>query len=159
HASIGRYCTARRTRGRPVAGARVLWRKGRFGLDSGVRSDFAERMPTVIASGHQQAQRLPAYLLAASGAAPGAARLVAAHGTGRDLSGYQGQGGAISNGAQTVASATRLPVVDFAGFSSSDAAERATTTAALRPAFEGIGCLYLRNHGVPESVLDAVFAQ
>jgi isopenicillin N synthase-like dioxygenase len=54
---------------------------------------------------------------------------------------------------------TGIPEVDFAGFSSDDPARRAATIVALRAAFESCGFLYLQNHGVPASVVDAVFAQ
>jgi isopenicillin N synthase-like dioxygenase len=53
---------------------------------------------------------------------------------------------------------TSIPVVDFAGFYSDDPARRAATAADLRAALEQYGFLYLRNHGVPQNVLDALFA-
>lgn len=52
-----------------------------------------------------------------------------------------------------------IPVVDFEGFSSGDLSRRTATVAALRAALESFGFLYLRNHGVSVSVVDAVFAQ
>jgi isopenicillin N synthase-like dioxygenase len=51
-----------------------------------------------------------------------------------------------------------IPVIDFATFTGSDGAPRATTAASIRLAFEEFGFLYLRNHGVPPGVLDALFA-
>jgi isopenicillin N synthase-like dioxygenase len=52
-----------------------------------------------------------------------------------------------------------IPVVDFAEFADERPAVRAATAAAVRRAFEEVGFLYLRNHGVASGVLDAVFAQ
>jgi len=52
-----------------------------------------------------------------------------------------------------------IPIVDFAGFESPDPAVRAATAAAIRRAFEEVGFLYLRNHGVPRPALDAMWAQ
>ncbi|TMA13183.1 MAG: isopenicillin N synthase family oxygenase [Deltaproteobacteria bacterium] len=52
----------------------------------------------------------------------------------------------------------RIPIVNFEGFLCQPP-RRSATAAALRAAFESYGFLYLRNHGVPESVLDAVLAQ
>src|SRR5689334_2086547 len=57
-----------------------------------------------------------------------------------------------------VIAGTRIPVVDFAGFGSDDPARRAATAAELRAALEAYGFLYLRHHGVPQAVLDAMFA-
>lgn len=64
----------------------------------------------------------------------------------------------MSTQAATVAG-TSIPAVDFAGFASDEPARRAATAAALRAALERYGFLYLRNHGVPPAVLDALFAQ
>src|ERR671933_607183 len=61
--------------------------------------------------------------------------------------------------AQAPATAAQIPVVDFGGFMDGDPARRAATAAALRAALERYGFLYLQNHGVPESVLAALFAQ
>jgi len=58
-----------------------------------------------------------------------------------------------------VVDATAIPVVDFDGFTRGDPARRAATVAALRAALEAYGFLYLRNHGVPAPLLDAMFAQ
>ncbi len=52
----------------------------------------------------------------------------------------------------------RIPIIDFEGFSGGHPSRRAATAAALRAALESFGFLYLRNHGVPASVLDAVLA-
>ncbi len=61
--------------------------------------------------------------------------------------------------AEVAAGAPTIPLVDFAGFASDDAAARTATAAALRAALEAYGFLYLRNHGVPTAVLDDLFAQ
>jgi isopenicillin N synthase-like dioxygenase len=58
----------------------------------------------------------------------------------------------------TAADASVIPVVDFAGFASGDPARSAATAAAVRRAFEHVGFLYLRNHGVPSPVLESAFA-
>src|SRR5262249_12781608 len=51
------------------------------------------------------------------------------------------------------------PLVDFAAFTTPGAADRAATATSIRRAFEDVGFLYLRNHGVPASVLAATAAQ
>jgi isopenicillin N synthase-like dioxygenase len=55
--------------------------------------------------------------------------------------------------------ATSLPVIDFAGFTSGDEASRVATAKAIRRAFEDFGFLYLRGHGVPQEIIDEAFAQ
>jgi isopenicillin N synthase-like dioxygenase len=52
-----------------------------------------------------------------------------------------------------------IPLVDFAGFGGDDPIQRSATAAAFRSALEAVGFCYLRNHGVPASVVDRVFAQ
>jgi len=52
-----------------------------------------------------------------------------------------------------------IPIVDFAGFASADAVMREATVAALRAALESCGFMYLRNHGISQTQIDAVFAQ
>src|SRR3954471_13893132 len=54
--------------------------------------------------------------------------------------------------------APAIPVVDFAGFGADDPARSAATAAAIRRAFEDVGFLYLRNHGLADGVLAAAFA-
>jgi isopenicillin N synthase-like dioxygenase len=61
--------------------------------------------------------------------------------------------------AEATATKTTIPVVDFHGFTHGDAASRAATAATLRRAIEEFGFLYLKGHGVPTGVLDALFAQ
>jgi isopenicillin N synthase-like dioxygenase len=58
----------------------------------------------------------------------------------------------------TAADTSTIPVVDFAGFGADDPARSAATSTAIRRAFEDVGFLYLRNHGVADSVLAAAFA-
>jgi isopenicillin N synthase-like dioxygenase len=53
----------------------------------------------------------------------------------------------------------QLPVVEFADFAAGDAAARSAAAADIRRAFEETGALYLRHHGVPGPVLEALFAQ
>lgn len=53
---------------------------------------------------------------------------------------------------------TGIPVVDLGGFHNEDEAERRRTASALRAALESLGFCYLRNHGVPQSTVDALFA-
>jgi non-haem dioxygenase in morphine synthesis N-terminal len=54
---------------------------------------------------------------------------------------------------------TTIPVIDFSGFTSCDeVATREATAGSIRQAFEDFGFLYLRNHGVPQSVIDELFS-
>jgi isopenicillin N synthase-like dioxygenase len=50
-----------------------------------------------------------------------------------------------------------VPVIDFGAFVDGSAAARRETAQAIRDACEQVGFLYLANHGVPQSSLDAVF--
>ena len=52
-----------------------------------------------------------------------------------------------------------IPLIDFAPITSADEAARRGTLAALRAALESCGFMYLRNHGVAQALVDAVFAQ
>ncbi len=63
--------------------------------------------------------------------------------------------------AETVrlGSGTSIPAIDFAAFAADDPARRAAVAAAIRAAFEEYGFLYLRNHGVPQGTVDALFAE
>src|SRR5262249_62336470 len=65
----------------------------------------------------------------------------------------------MSSQSTAVIDTPAIPVVDFDGFTGGDAARRAATVAAVRAALESYGFLYLRNHGIPDAVLDAMFAQ
>ena len=65
----------------------------------------------------------------------------------------------MSTNRATPGSGTTIPLVDFAGFASNDAAEQAATAASFRGALEAVGFCYLSNHGVPAAMVDEVFAQ
>ncbi|HEX9879713.1 MAG TPA: 2-oxoglutarate and iron-dependent oxygenase domain-containing protein [Candidatus Binatia bacterium] len=52
-----------------------------------------------------------------------------------------------------------IPVVDFEGIWTADKARKKAAAADLRRALESYGFLYLKNHGVPQSVLDDLFVQ
>lgn len=54
---------------------------------------------------------------------------------------------------------TEIPVIDFAPMYGDDAAAQRTVAAALRDACVNVGFFYLVGHGVPQAVVDAVFAQ
>lgn len=56
-------------------------------------------------------------------------------------------------------SAATIPVIDFEGYCRGDPTSRPATAVALRAALESFGFLYLRNHGVPEPALEALFIQ
>ena len=56
-------------------------------------------------------------------------------------------------------SGEKIPVVDFTGFASGDIAIRKATAMVMREAFEDFGFIYLKNHWVSQSVVDALFAQ
>ena len=51
-----------------------------------------------------------------------------------------------------------IPVIDFAAMLGDDAAAKRVVAAALRDAATQIGFFYIRNHGVPEAVIAALFA-
>jgi isopenicillin N synthase-like dioxygenase len=53
--------------------------------------------------------------------------------------------------------ADEIPVVDVAALESGAAAEVAKVGQALRGAAETVGFFYVRNHGVPQHLIDAVF--
>jgi isopenicillin N synthase-like dioxygenase len=53
-----------------------------------------------------------------------------------------------------------IPIIDFASLTSPvDDLVRKQMLATLRGALETCGFMYLRNHGVAQSLVDAVFAQ
>lgn len=51
----------------------------------------------------------------------------------------------------------KIPLIDFAGFV--EPRRRQKIVAELRAALESCGFMYLQNHGVPQAMVDAVFAQ
>ncbi|MGA2127331.1 MAG: 2-oxoglutarate and iron-dependent oxygenase domain-containing protein [Xanthobacteraceae bacterium] len=52
-----------------------------------------------------------------------------------------------------------LPIIDIAGLASEHAADRRAVGAALRAACLDKGFFYIRNHHIPEPLVDAVFAE
>jgi isopenicillin N synthase-like dioxygenase len=52
-----------------------------------------------------------------------------------------------------------VPVIDFGGMLSSDPAEKAKVAAALRDACANVGFFYIKNHGIPQTLVDSMFAQ
>jgi isopenicillin N synthase-like dioxygenase len=56
-------------------------------------------------------------------------------------------------------SGNKIPVIDFSGLTAADLAERKATAVSMREAFEDFGFIYLKNHGVSQSVVDELFTQ
>ena len=56
-------------------------------------------------------------------------------------------------------SAAALPIIDIAGLASDRAADRRAVAAALRAACLDKGFFYIRNHGISEPLVDAVFKE
>ncbi len=54
---------------------------------------------------------------------------------------------------------SKIPVVDFEGIWTDNLSRRESTAALLRQALESYGFLYLKNHGVSQSILDDLFGQ
>src|SRR3954466_6709871 len=52
-----------------------------------------------------------------------------------------------------------IPVLDVAGYLAGDTGELSRLGRELRYAFERVGFYYLRGHGVPQSLIDAAFAE
>ncbi len=65
----------------------------------------------------------------------------------------------MSQAGVQLAAGTTIPVVDFAAFMAGDAAARTQAARGIREAFEEYGFVYLRNPGVPQALLDALFAR
>lgn len=65
----------------------------------------------------------------------------------------------MSKTAIELGAATTIPVIDFSGFTGCESATREATAGSIRRAFEDFGFLYLRNHGVAQSVIDELFSQ
>ncbi len=56
-------------------------------------------------------------------------------------------------------SGEKIPIIDFSGFTGSDVAIRKATAMSMREAFEEFGFIYLKNHSVPQNVVDDMFAE
>lgn len=52
-----------------------------------------------------------------------------------------------------------LPIIDVSGLSSRDAAERGSVVQAIHGACLDNGFFYIRDHGIPQGLIDAVFAE
>jgi isopenicillin N synthase-like dioxygenase len=52
-----------------------------------------------------------------------------------------------------------VPVIDFGGMLGSDPAEKAKVAAALRDACANVGFFYIKNHGIPQTLIDSMFAE
>jgi isopenicillin N synthase-like dioxygenase len=65
----------------------------------------------------------------------------------------------MSRAAVKLGAGTSIPLIDFAGYVDGEAANRRATAAAILGALEEFGFFYLRNHGLPRAVVDALFAQ
>jgi isopenicillin N synthase-like dioxygenase len=61
--------------------------------------------------------------------------------------------------AVELGSGEKIPVIDFAGLTAADLALRKATATSMREAFEDFGFIYLKNHSVPQSVVDELFSQ
>jgi len=61
--------------------------------------------------------------------------------------------------AVELGSGEKIPVIDFAGLTAADLAVRKATATSMREAFEDFGFIYLKNHSVPQSVVDELFTQ
>jgi isopenicillin N synthase-like dioxygenase len=53
----------------------------------------------------------------------------------------------------------RIPVIDLGPYLAGDAAGRAAAAEQLREASESIGFYFIANHGVPQALIDRVFAE
>jgi isopenicillin N synthase-like dioxygenase len=65
----------------------------------------------------------------------------------------------MSQAAVDLGTGTSIPIVDFAGFPGGEGTTRTAIAASIRRAFEDFGFFYLRNHGVSQQILDALFAE
>src|SRR5215217_7615983 len=64
----------------------------------------------------------------------------------------------VMEAAVSLGRGSSIPAIDLAD-STGGAAQSAAVAAAVREAFEQYGFLYLRNHGVPQRLVDELFAQ
>src|SRR5262249_59747915 len=65
----------------------------------------------------------------------------------------------MSKVAVELGSGEKIPVVDFTGLKAGDLAVRQATATSMREAFEDFGFIYLKNHSVPQTVVDELFAR
>jgi isopenicillin N synthase-like dioxygenase len=65
----------------------------------------------------------------------------------------------MSKVAMELSSGERIPVIDFAGLAAPDPGTRKATAMSMREAFEDFGFIYVKNHSVPQSVVDELFTQ
>jgi isopenicillin N synthase-like dioxygenase len=65
----------------------------------------------------------------------------------------------MSEGAIELGSGEKIPVIDFIGLTAADLALRKATAVSMREAFEDFGFIYLKDHSVPQSVIDELFAR
>src|SRR5215468_10666004 len=65
----------------------------------------------------------------------------------------------MSKVAVELGSGEKIPVVDFTGLKAGDLTVRQATATSMREAFEDFGFIYLKNHSVPQTVVDELFAR
>jgi isopenicillin N synthase-like dioxygenase len=65
----------------------------------------------------------------------------------------------MSKLAVELGSGEKIPVIDFAKLTDRDLATRKAAAIGMREAFEDFGFIYLKDHGVPQSVIDQMFAR
>jgi isopenicillin N synthase-like dioxygenase len=66
---------------------------------------------------------------------------------------------AMSKMAVKLGSGETIPVIDFSGLTDNDTAIRKVTARSMREALEDFGFIYLQNHGIPQTVIDELFAR
>lgn len=52
-----------------------------------------------------------------------------------------------------------IPLIDFSAFLSGDVSTKKTTAQAILAGFQNAGFIYLKNHGIPSSVVEKTFAE
>jgi len=65
----------------------------------------------------------------------------------------------MSKVAVDLGSGEKIPVIDFAGLTSDDLRLRRATAMSMREAFQDFGFIYLKNHSVPEGIVNEMFAR